>query len=199
MCLFWHHGAFPGWKSPKPLLKIANITITQSNIEDFYGKIYHEPDKILKVRNFSVAIREDKRYNYNYWVNEEEQAGIKLKKDVEKLLANYTFERSKPLIIYRDGIEKIFKQKQVKLVDSIPNMRLRVLIHLDNEPIEVLSMCSYQDQSAYNHKDIELLDFISGQISLSLQRKLNKEKIQNKAARLSAIFESSTHQIWSID
>ncbi len=63
----------------------------------------------------------------------------------------------------------------------------------------VLSISSYRDQGAYNHKDLELLDFISGQISLAMERKINEEKIQNQGARLSAIFESSTHQIWSIN
>ncbi len=74
-----------------------------------------------------------------------------------------------------------------------------MLIQLDSRPIGVLSVFSYEDQSAYNHKDLELLDFISGQITLSMERKLNTEKIQNQGARINAIFESSTHQIWSLD
>jgi len=32
-----------------------------------------------------------------------------------------------------------------------------------------------------------------------MERKVHEEKIQNQGARLAAIFESSTHQIWSID
>lgn len=180
--------------------KIAHITITQNNLEDFYGKIYHELNEILKVRNFSVAIRKGNKYHYNYWVSEhEDDEEVQLTRDVEKLLSDYTFERSKPLIIYQDGIQKIAKQKKVRLKDPMPTIWLGVLIRLESKPVGVISFYSYQDQSAYNHKDLELLDFISGQISISLQRKINEEKIQNQAARLSAIFESSTHQIWSID
>lgn len=180
--------------------KIANITITQNSLEDLYGKIYAELNEILKVRNFSVGLRESNRYKYPYWVNElETLSGKKFTKDVEGLLSDYTFERGKPLIIYREGIEKISKQKKVKLKDPAPTIWLGVLIRMNHQPIGVLSVFSYQDQSAYNHKDLELLDFISGQISLSMERKLNEEKIQNQAARLNAIFESSTHQIWSID
>ena len=180
--------------------KIANITISQNSPEDFYGKIFQELNDILKVRNFSVALKQGKTYQYAYWVNGyEEKTGVKFKKDVEKLLADYTFERGKPMIIYSDGIEKIAKQKKIKLQDKLPNIWLGVLIQLDSRPIGVLSVFSYQDQSAYNHKDLELLDFISGQITLSMERKLNTEKIQNQGARINAIFESSTHQIWSLD
>lgn len=180
--------------------KIASITISPNRLEDFYGKIYSELNEILKVRSFTVALQNGRNYHYAYWVNEyEELTGKPLKRDVEKLLANYTFERGKPLIIYSEGIQKIAHQKKVHLQDPMPHIWLGVLIHLDTEPIGVLSVLSYQDQSAYNHKDLELLDFISGQITLSMERKINEEKIQNQAARINAIFESSTHQIWSLD
>ena len=180
--------------------KIANITITKNRLEDFYGQIFHELNEILKVRNFTVAMKKGKSYDYPYWINEHEQTtGATLKKDVERLLADYTFERGKPLIIYNEGIEKIAKQKKIKLLDPLPNIWLGVLIFLDGTPIGVLSVFSYLDQSAYNHKDLELLDFISGQITLALERKINEEKIQNQAARINAIFESSTHQIWSLN
>lgn len=180
--------------------KIANITLSQNRLEDFYGRIFTELNEILKVRNFSIALREGKSYHYAYWINEHENTtGAILKKDVEKLLADYTFERGKPMIIFSDGIEKIAKQKRIKLLDPLPNIWLGVPIYLDHNPIGVLSVFSYQDQSAYNHKDLELLDFVSGQITLAMERKLNEEKIQSQGARINAIFESSSHQIWSLD
>ncbi|MEQ9007078.1 MAG: ATP-binding protein, partial [Ekhidna sp.] len=63
----------------------------------------------------------------------------------------------------------------------------------------VMSICSYNDQSAFNNKDLELLDFIGGQISLAMERQHKEEKIENQAATLGAIFDSSTHEIWSVD
>ncbi|RED96636.1 PAS domain S-box protein [Marinoscillum furvescens] len=180
--------------------KIANITLSQNSLEDFYGRIYSELNEILKVRNFSVALSQGKSYHYAYWVNEHEKTtGVTLKKDVEQLLADYTFERGKPMIIFADGIEKIAHQKRVRLLDPLPNIWLGVPIYLDHNPIGVLSVFSYQDQSAYNHKDLELLDFVSGQVTLAMERKLNEEKIQSQGARINAIFESSSHQIWSLD
>lgn len=180
--------------------KIANITLGPNRLDDLYGRIFSELNEILKVRNFSVALKSGSHYHYAYYINEmEEQTGSELSRDVEKILANYTFERGKPLIIYAEGIQKIARQKKVDLSDPLPHIWLGVLIYLDTEPIGVISMLSYQDQSAYNNKDLELLDFISGQITLSMERKINEEKIQNQAARINAIFESSTHQIWSLD
>lgn len=180
--------------------KIANITMEAVTLDSLYEKIYVELKEILNVNSFTIALSQEpkKELDFSYWFNELEKE-ILLEKDVETLLASYTFERSKPLIIYEDGIQKISKQKRKKLKDPLPKIWLGVVIYLENKAIGVLSICSFKDQAAYNHKDLELLDFISGQVSLAMERKNNERKIESQSARLSAIFESSTHQIWSMN
>ncbi len=181
--------------------KIANITMAQMDLEQLYKRIYLELNEILNVSSYTVTLlnKPKKDFTFAYWFNEAETENGTLTKDVESLLAAYTFDRAKPIIIYEEGIVKISAQKKRKLSDPLPKIWLGVIIYLDGQAIGILSISSFKDQSAYNLKDLELLDFISGQISLAMERKINEEKIENQAARLSAIFESSTHQIWSID
>ncbi|MFY0598031.1 MAG: PAS domain S-box protein [Cyclobacteriaceae bacterium] len=180
--------------------KIANITMEAISLEKLYERIHTELKEILNVNTFTIALSNDSKKNldFAYWFNEFEKEET-FARDVEGLLTSYTFERSKPLIIYEDGIGKISNQKRKKLVDPLPKIWLGAIIYLDNKAIGTLSISSFKDQAAYNHKDLELLDFISGQVSLAMERKINEKKIQDQRARLSAIFESSTHQIWSMD
>jgi PAS domain S-box-containing protein len=181
--------------------KIANITMEQVSLEQLYEKIHLELKEILNINSFTIALNQGtkKELKFDYWFNESETDEHPLSKDVESLLTAYTFERSKPLIIYEDGIVKISSQKKQKLVDPLPKIWLGVIIYLENKAIGTLSISSFRDQSAYNHKDLELLDFIAGQVSLAMERKINEKKIEDQGARLSAIFESSTHQIWSLN
>ncbi|XOV90883.1 MAG: PAS domain S-box protein [Bacteroidota bacterium] len=181
--------------------KIANLTITQNRLDDLYQSVYKELREILKVKNFSIAlIKNRKQPDYVFRVNEYESHNeIQLSGDVEKLLIDFTFEWGKPVMIYDDGLRKIAEQKKQKLKDPLPNIWLGVLIKLENKPYGVISISAYDDHSFFNNTDLELLDFISVQIGLANERKKNEQKIQNQAARLNAIFESSTHQIWSID
>ncbi|MEP4534831.1 MAG: PAS domain S-box protein [Cyclobacteriaceae bacterium] len=182
--------------------KIANITMESMSLENLYEKIYYELKEILNVNSFIVALSQannKKHLDFPYWFNDQESEEIKFTRDVENLLISYTFERAKPLIIYEDGIGKISAQKRISLIDPLPKIWLGVVIYLENKAVGILSISSYKDQAAYNHKDLELLDFIAGQVSLAMERRINEEKIQNQAARLSAIFESSTHQIWSLN
>jgi hypothetical protein len=179
--------------------KIANLTITSANLDALYRNIHDQLSRMLKVRNFSIAFKMPsvKIFDYAFWINERQDEV--LTRDVENLLANYTIDRGTPSMIYEEGIKKIAEHQKVTLNDPLPKIWLGVVINIEGKPSGVLSVFSYQDTSAYNNKDLELMDFISGQVSLAMEREINEVRIENQAARLRAIFESSTHQIWSVD
>ncbi len=182
--------------------KIANLTTTSSNLDALYKSVFEELNKILKVQNLAISLKEEKtnRIHFPFFVSElENPHEIKQQKNITRLLAEFTFERSKPLIIYDDGIQRIADTKKLLLESKPPLIWLGVQINVEGKAAGVISFHSYKDRTAYNHKDLELLDFIASQVSLALERKSNEAKIISQSARLKAIFESTTHQIWSID
>ncbi|NNF21875.1 MAG: PAS domain S-box protein [Saprospiraceae bacterium] len=178
--------------------KIANLTTHQHNIDRLYKEVYHEISRHLKVRNFTVSLKDyHDKLTFPYRINEYNERHQN--KRTEILLTEYTIERGRPLIIYREGIEKIANEKKIRLRGELPRIWLGVPIQTNDKPNGVISIYSYRDEIVFNNKDLELLDFISSQVSQAIIRISNEEKIVDQAARLSAIFESSTHQIWSVD
>jgi len=179
--------------------KIANLTITSGNLDTLYRNIHDQLSRMLNVRNFSIGFKKprSKVFDYAFWINEKRDES--LTRDVENLLANYSMERGTPSMIYEEGIKKIAEQQKITLNDPLPKIWLGVIIKIEGKSSGILSVFSYRDTASYNNKDLELLDFISGQVSLAMERELNEETIENQAARINAIFESSTHQIWSVD
>src|SRR5690606_19456076 len=63
----------------------------------------------------------------------------------------------------------------------------------------IIGVKSYTSPNTYDRRDLELLEFISGQIALAIERKQHEEELNKYAARLNAIFESSSHMIWSVN
>ncbi len=177
--------------------QIANITITENDLEQLYANIYEQLSQMLRVRNLQISLKTKSGYKKLFFVNELEKE-YDFVFDVDTMLMDYTFERGRSLIIYEEGIQKIAGQKRKQLKDPTPKIWLGVLISTPNEK-GVMSVFSYTDQSAFNNKDLELLDYIVGQISLAMERQHKEEKIENQAATLGAIFDSSTHEIWSLD
>lgn len=181
--------------------KIANLTIRSPNLEILYKNVFNLLNEVLGVKNMAVALKQpDKTLEFPYYVNELNKGSKhKAQLDIATMLSNYTFERKKPLIIYDDGIQKIASTKGITISDTIPKIWMAVLIHSEESEIGAISIHSNEERQSYNFKDLELLDFIASQISLAIERKWNEAKIKNQGARIKAIFESSTHQIWSLD
>lgn len=179
--------------------KLANLTITSGNLESLYQDIYDQLGRMLRLRNFSIAFKKPRSKSFDYAFRINEFMDDDLSMDVEDVLAFYTLERGTPGMIYEQGIGKIADQRKIKLKDPLPKVWLGVTIKIEGRPAGVLSIYSYRDASAYNDKDLELIDFVSGQVSLAMEREISGETIENQAARLRAIFESSTHQIWSVN
>lgn len=177
--------------------QIANITITENDLTQLYNNVYEQLNQMLKVKNFNISLLKGKKYQEIFCINEKKEE-YEFTNDVEHALMSYTFDRDRSLIVYQDGIHKMSEQSGVTFEDPIPKIWLGVTLKTPTEK-GVMSICSYDDQSAFNNKDLELLDYIGGQISLAMEREHKEEKIENQAATLSAIFNSSTHEIWSVD
>lgn len=176
--------------------QIANITISEFDLQHLYKNIYEQLNQMLKVNNFHITLVNGYHYHRAFYVDEHGTDPHIL--SVEKKLIDYTFERNRPLIVYENGVRKIIKTPRGQRIGPIPKIWLGIIIKTSSQK-GLMSIASYRDQSAFNNKDLELLDYIGGQISLALERNQKEEKIENQAATLGAIFDSSTHEIWSVD
>jgi len=81
----------------------------------------------------------------------------------------------------------------------LPKVWLGVPLKIENRITGIIAVKCYRSRTTYSIRDLELLDFISGQIALAIERKQNEEKLHKQTARLNAIFESGTHLMWSVN
>ncbi len=182
--------------------KIANMTIHSSNIESLFANIHHELSNIIEAKNFYVALvdKEDKKINFPYFIDEQ-SPGVQHK--FERALSNgiteYAMGSNKPLFLYEKDIINLQYHNKIVLEGPIPKIWLGVPLKIANRVIGLISLQCYNMGETYSYKDLELLDFISGQVALAIERKQKEHKIYEQSARLKAIFESSSHLIWSVD
>lgn len=182
--------------------KIANMTIHSSNLESLFANIHHELSNIIEAKNFYVALldKENKKINFPYFTDEQ-SPGVQNK--FERVLSNgiteYAMGSNKPLFLYEKDIINLQYHNKIVLEGAIPKIWLGVPLKISNRVIGMISLQCYTTSDTYSYKDLELLDFISGQVALAIERKQKEHKIYEQSARLKAIFESSSHLIWSVD
>jgi PAS domain S-box-containing protein len=182
--------------------KISSLAINSDKLDTLLANIHNELRTIIAVNNFHVALY-DKDHNYlNFPYYVDENIGTKpisMKRIVGKGLTEYSLFNEEPTFLYEEDIEELAEKGIVELLGPIPKIWLGVPLKLENRTIGVICVKSHSDRNKYKKRHLELLDFISGQIALVIERKRNEEKIIDQTARLNAIFESSSHLIWSVN
>lgn len=182
--------------------KIANMAIHSSNVESLFANIHQELSHIIEANNFYIALidKENKKLNFPYYINENTSIiENKFKRKLSNGITEYAMGSNKPLFLYEKDIINLEYHGKISMTGKIPKIWLGVPLRISNRVIGIISMQCYSQKNTYSYKDLELLDFISGQVALAIERKQKEHKIYEQSARLKAIFESSSHLIWSVD
>ncbi|MCS6824481.1 MAG: PAS domain S-box protein [Cytophagaceae bacterium] len=191
-----------GEKAQQLYYKISTLAINSDNLETLLYNIHQELRELIAVNNFHVALYDkEKNYlNFPYYVDENQGGkNTTFKRQVVKGLTEYSLFNETPTFLYEEDILLLVKQKAVELLGPVPKIWIGVPLRLGNTTIGVLCVKSHSDRNKYKKRHLDLLDFISGQIAIVIERKRKEEKIIEQTARLNAIFESSSHLIWSVN
>jgi PAS domain S-box-containing protein len=181
---------------------IAQATIQSANLDDFYKSIHQELGTLIDVKNFFIA-----QYDpgtsflyFPYYLDEYFDSRLHFtKRRLGNGLTEYAIAANKPLMLNDIDIKKLAENKEIYLYGEIPKVMLCVPLKVDNKVTGIIGVKSYERQNKYDIRDLELLEFISGQIAIAIARKQAEDNLSKQTARLNAIFDSSSHIMWSVN
>lgn len=181
---------------------IANSTVTSPNLDEFYHSIHEELGKIIDVKNFFIALYDpSKSYLYfPYYVDEYFNGNVRFtRRRLGNGVTEYAIASNRPLFLSGDDIEKLAKANSMYLYGVTPQQLLCVPLRIGDRVTGIIGVKSYNDPKMFDERDLELLEFISGQVAIAIARKQSEEELSKYVARLNAIFDSSSHLIWSVN
>lgn len=181
---------------------IANWTVNTQNLDDFYHSIHEELGKIIDVKNFFIALYDpSKSYIYfPYYIDQYFKGNVKFtKRKLGNGLTEYAIASNKPLFLSGEKVEELAKTNSLHLYGVTPKLLLCVPLRVGDRVTGIIGVKSYDDPNMFDARDLELLEFISGQVAMAIARKQNEEELSKYLARLNAIFDSSSHLIWSVN
>ncbi len=181
---------------------IAQATIQSINLDEFYKNIHKELGALIDVKNFFIA-QYDPHTSYlyfPYYLDEYFDSRLHFtKRKLGNGLTEYAIAANKPLMLTEDDIHKLAKNKEIYLYGEVPKVMLCAPLRVENRVTGIIGVKSYERQNKYDIRDLELLEFISGQIAIAIARKQAEDNLSKQTARLNAIFDSSSHIMWSVN
>lgn len=181
---------------------IAHLSVDAENLEDLIEQIHELLKKEIGANNFQVGLKlegvDQLRFPYYF----DEKIGGKLeayRRYFRKGLTEYTFMNGDPIMLSEKQIKDLIEIKKIRLSGPIPKIWLGVPLKIEKRIIGVIAVKSHIEGQVFDTTHLELLDFISGQIALVIERRQFEDEVKESRAKLNAIFESSSHLIWSVN
>lgn len=189
-------------RANKLFSSIAQVAINSTNLDDLYVNIHKQLGEVIDVKNFFIAQYDPgKSYLYfPYYIDEFFDSRVHFtKRKLGNGLTEYAIMANKPLILHDDDIHKLADEKKIYLYGVVPKVMLCVPLRIGDRVTGIIGVKSYERANKYENRDLELLDFISSQVAVAIARKQAEEALAHETARLNAIFEGSSHLMWSVN
>ncbi len=158
------------------LYKISNAALSTNTLEELISIVRNELGTIIDTKNFFIAFYDketdtfsspfmsDEKDDFNTW-----PAG--------KTFSAYVMKNSEPLFVKENDILKMAEMGKVEVVGAIPKAGIIVPLISEGKTIGVFAVQNYTNINAYTEKDLEMLEFVSGQISVAIHRKKTVEEL----------------------
>lgn len=158
------------------LYNIANSAILSKDLENLMVSIRAELGNIIDTTNFFVALYDAKTdlFSYPYYVDEKDKFSFSRKR---KTLTRYVINTGKALLARSDDVDRLMEEGLVDLIGSKAKVWLGIPLKTENRVTGVFVLQSYTNKDAYSIADMEMLEFASGQISMSINLKTAEAKI----------------------
>ncbi len=190
-------------KAQKLYYTIAQLNLNTLNLHEFLSQVHLELQKNMQANNFFVALYEPEEASiyFPYYIDEHSETEENYhRRKLGNGIVEYSMVQNKPLFLLSEDIQRLVEVDKIYFYGSaLPEVMLCVPLHVGEKTTGVIGIKSYSDRNKFSNVDLELLEFVSGQVAVALVRKQKEEDAFRQTSRLNAVFDSSSHLIWTVN
>jgi len=169
----------------KVLYNISQAANSSISLKQLYKSIHKELGTIIDTTNFYIALvdeKEDKIY-FPYHQDEKDDNFPILNFSTSNTLTAYVIKTGKPLLNNNSQYQEMINQKILSPQGStsLQSIWLGVPLKIEGRAIGAMVVQSYTNSELYTEGDIKLLEFVSNQISIVIERKKIEQELERLA------------------
>ncbi len=175
------------------LFAISNASHESSNLDDLYRRIHEIIGELMPARNFYIALldADNDEISFPYWVDEVDPRPEPRRHSDGGGLTNWVIRHAEPLLLTPQASQDGSLPDGLRLIgtDSIDWLGVPLLV--SGKAIGILAVQSYTGDVSYDQKHLELLQFVSGQIAVAVERKRAEEQLRDNEEKFRRVFDQS--------
>lgn len=179
-------------KLQEVLFQISEMSSSNLKMGAFYKRLHSSLSQLMDVKNCYIALLEDDMLSFPFFVDKYRQQCASRK--MANGLTEYTINQKSCQLIDKDKAEELQEQglvcRALTADVQLSTCWLGAPLIIDDQVIGVITVQSYDGETDYTDKDLQLLNFVSHHIARAIERKLSAQALQTSYDQLEKkIFE----------
>jgi diguanylate cyclase (GGDEF)-like protein/PAS domain S-box-containing protein len=165
-------------KTLSSLYQILEAVFETKDLIELYRSIHKTVQGLMYAENFYIALydEENDSINFPYFVDQYDKPPEARK--MRKGATEYLLKTRKSLLATEETFEKLEKSGKIEKFGENPISWLGVPLKLEDKVIGAIVLQSYTTNVYYGQEEKNILEFISKEIALAIERKRSEEKLQ---------------------
>ena len=167
-----------------------------SNLDELLTGIHLALKRIVSAQNCFVALHDPEHDTFEFPFFADEYDTAPPPQRVGRSCTAYVFRTARAMLIPQSDFDRLAALGEVELVGSPAPAWLGVPLKTPTATIGVLVVQHYQNENAYNIRDLEFLDSVGGHIALAIERRRAEEELRKSESILRLLFERNPMPTW---
>jgi signal transduction histidine kinase len=183
---------------------LSNLAKSELEIKDnqlYYKSIQNELNQVVDANNlFVVQFDKYKQHLILTYMKDEKDNFTSF--PFGKTLSEYVINLKKSVLLNQSDIEELFKEGLIEIIGTPAKCWMAVPLYSKKEVYGLIGLQSYECENAYSYDDLEVLEFVSTHIAVSIKHKeieidlrMAKEKAEESDKLKSAFLSNMSHEI----
>jgi len=170
-----------------------------SNLDELLHQIHSALKKVVYSENFFVALYDPQTemFHFPFFVDQFDPPPPPQK--VARTCMAYVFRTGSSALIPQSEFDRLAAEGEVELVGSASPAWLGVPLKTPNATIGVLVVQHYQNENAYDQRDLEFLDSAGAHIALAIERVRAEEAVRKSESMFRLLFSHTPLPMWVFD
>jgi hypothetical protein len=181
------------------LSNIVHALNQTSNLDELLFQIHDALKKVVYAENFFVALHDPQTemFHFPFFVDQFDPPPPPQK--VARTCMAYIFRTGKSCSIPQSEFDRLAGEGEVELVGSASPAWLGVPLKTPSATIGVMVVQHYQNENAYDQRDLEFLDSVGGHIALAIERVRAEEALRKSESMFRLLFSNTPLPMWVFD
>jgi two-component system, cell cycle sensor histidine kinase and response regulator CckA len=167
-----------------------------SNLDQLLTGIHEALKRIVSAQNCFVALHDPEHGTFEFPFFADEYDTAPPPQEIGRSCTAYVFRTGRAMLIPQSDFDRLVALGEVELIGSPAPAWLGVPLKTPTATIGVLVVQHYQNENAYDIRDLEFLDSVGGHIALAIERRRAEEELRKNESILRLLFEHNPMPTW---